>query len=140
MTLVQNWRGPDSVRWALPTIPERERGSQGSQMRLQIHDGLSVILDLEAQMDARAVGEHCDHRSVVGMDADTYPAEAAVPYQARVAMIGGLGGAVHVRHRVSLRRQSNRIDLHPVAVPACCEGEDRLREQVRKLELERTRG
>lgn len=63
-----------------------------------------------------------------------------MPYQARVAMIGGLGGAVHVRHRVSLRHQSSRIDLHPVAVPVCCEDEDRLREQARKLELERTRG
>jgi len=71
MALVQNWGGSGSVRWALPTIPERGRGSQGSQMRLQIHDGLFVVLDLEAQMDALGVGGHCDHRSVVGTDADT---------------------------------------------------------------------
>jgi hypothetical protein len=104
MILGPNRGGSGNVKWGLPWIPEREGEPQGSQMRPKIHDGLSVIFDLEAQMDALAAGGDCDRRSVLArMDADTYSADAAASYRARVAMAGGLGGAVHVHHTVSLR-------------------------------------
>jgi hypothetical protein len=115
-----------------------DQGGRGRQVRR--HWDVCDSLELEAKMDGLAVGEDCDHRSVVvRMDADTCPAEAAASCRDRVATAGALAGAVHGRHTASLRLQSNRIEPHLVAVLGGCEDEDRLREQARRPEPGRTR-